>query len=78
MLTPELEVPPELDGLPELDVLPPVPDEELLPDASGKSPMSTNPPLHPGVVDRTTPTAASAAVESKTEGRITGSLLFGE
>ena len=77
-MTPELEVLPELPVLPELDVLPldvppPDPEDDVSLDASGKSPIATNPPLHPGAVERATPTAAIEAVERKAVVRMTRS-----
>jgi hypothetical protein len=74
--------PPELDELPpELDVLPPEPEElppelDVLPpeldevDASMFCPIVTKLSLHPAAVDTTTPTAASAEVESETNVRV--------
>ena len=68
-------MPPELDVPAELDVPPPEPDEDVLPEASGKSPMAMKLPLQPAVVEATIPTAASAEVESETSVRVmTGSL----
>lgn len=67
-LTPELDVPAELE------VPPPEPDEDVLPEASGKSPIAMKLPLQPAVVETTIPTAASAEVESETRVRfMTGS-----
>jgi hypothetical protein len=60
--TPELDVPPEPDPPPELD--------EVIGSAEpSRSPMATK-PLQPAVVDKTTPTAASADVESETKVRV--------
>jgi hypothetical protein len=83
-LAPELELPPELDELDdppepdELDVLPPEADElPPEPDDAGESvaasvvsPIGTNSPLQPAVVDTTNPTAVNADAESEARVRV--------
>src|SRR5260370_41252406 len=82
-LPPELddELPPELVEPPELDELPPGP-EELPPELeepapaldesveASSCPICSCAPLQPAVVERTTPTAVSADVESETKVRV--------
>ena len=78
-VTPELDAPPELEPAPELDVMPPEPDDVTGSVELSRSPIVMNPPLQPAVVERITPTAASAPKESETNVRVmaASSLRFG-